>query len=287
MFFLRLLASLPLPLLHAIGVMLGWVMAHWPNREARLALRNLQLSGLCHGRGCKRLMRRTLAESGKGIMELAAVWLRPLEQVVRLVRGTSGWEQIEAAQAGDKGIILISPHIGCFEIINLYYAASRPFTAMYRPPRRAVLAPLMLGGRQRGQANLVPTDLSGVRALLRALKQGEAIGVLPDQVASEGEGVWAPFFGRPVYTQTLVSSLQRKTGAAVFLVAAERLSRGRGYHLHVVPVATPLPDDKEAAAACINGAVENMVRRFPEQYLWSYRRFKNPGRSISRPGSPS
>jgi KDO2-lipid IV(A) lauroyltransferase len=196
---------------------------------------------------------------------------------MKLVRGTSGWERIDAARAAGKGVILIAPHLGCFELINLYYAARHPFTAMYKPPRKPVLDALMLAGRQRGQATLVPTDLSGVRALLAALKRHEAIGILPDQVATGGDGVWAPFFGRPAYTPTLVASLQRKTGAAAFFVAAERLSWGRGYHLHVIPVDGSLPEDKTAAATRINQAVESLVRRFPAQYLWSYNRHKRPG----------
>jgi KDO2-lipid IV(A) lauroyltransferase len=148
---------------------------------------------------------------------------------------------------------------------------------MYRPPRQAVLDALMKSGRQRGQATLVPADLSGVRALLSALKRHETIGILPDQVASRGDGAWAPFFGRPAYTPTLVASLQRKTGGAAFFVAAERLSWGRGYHLHVFPLDAPLPDDKAEAAARVNEGVEAIVRRFPAQYLWSYNRYKRPG----------
>jgi len=239
---------------------------------------NLFDSGLCApGRDCKRLLRQTIGESGKAIVELLPVWLRPYDKVVKLVRGTSGWTHIDAARAAGKGIILIGPHVGCFEIINLYYASLHPFTAMYKPPRKPVLAALMLAGRQRGQATLVPTDLSGVRAQLAALKRREAIGILPDQVATGGDGVWAPFFGRPAYTPTLVASLQRKTSAAAFFVAAERLSWGRGYHIHVYPLEAPLPEDKTAAAALINRGVEDIVRRFPAQYLWSYNRHKRPG----------
>jgi KDO2-lipid IV(A) lauroyltransferase len=278
MFLLKLLARLPLPMLHGLGIALGWLIYWAPGRHSPRMRNNLFDSGLCTpGRDCRRLLRQTIGEAGKAIVELLPVWLRPHEQVVKLVRDTRGWEHIDAARAAGKGIIVIAPHIGCFEIINLYYAARYPFTAMYKPPRKPVLDALMLAGRQRGQATLVPTDLSGVRALLAALKRHEAIGILPDQVATGGDGVWAPFFGRPAYTPTLVASLQRKTGAAAFFVAAERLSWGRGYHLHVVPLNETLPADKTAAAIRINQGVEDIVRRFPAQYLWSYNRHKRPG----------
>ena len=286
MFLFKLLARLPLPLLHALGIALGWLVYWAPGRHSGRMRNNLFDSGLCTpGRDCRRLLRQAVGESGKAIVELLPVWLRPYDKVVKLVRGTSGWAQIDAARAASRGIILIGPHVGCFEIINLYYASLHPFTAMYKPPRKPVLAALMLAGRQRGQATLVPTDLSGVRAQLAALKRHEAIGILPDQVATGGDGVCAPFFGRPAYTPTLVASLQRKTGAAAFFVAAERLSWGRGYHIHVFPLEAPLPEDKTAAATLINRGVEDIVRRFPAQYLWSYNRHKRPG-GVAHPDDP-
>jgi KDO2-lipid IV(A) lauroyltransferase len=273
----KLLARLPLPLLHAMGIALGWLIYWTPGRHAARMRNNVFDSGLCTpGRDCKRLLRQSIGEAGKAIIELFPIWLRPYESVLKLVKGTSGWEHIDAARAAGKGIILIGPHVGCFEMLNLYYASLHPFTAMYKPPRKPMLAELMLAGRQRGQATLVPTDLSGVRAQLAALKRHEAIGILPDQVATGGDGVWAPFLGRPAYTPTLVASLQRKTGAAAFFVAAERLSWGRGYHLHAFPVHGTLPEDKAAAALLINQGVEDVVRRFPAQYLWSYNRHKRP-----------
>lgn len=275
---LKLLARLPLPVLHAAGIVLGWLIYWSAGRYAGRMRRNIYESGLCApGRDCRRLLNCTIGESGKAIIELLAVWLRPYPSVLKLVRHTAGWEHIEAALANGKGVILMSPHIGCFELISLHYASLHPFTAMYKPPSDPLLARLMRLGRERGQAVLVPTDLSGVRAQLAALRRSEAIGILPDQVASSGDGVWAPFLGRPAFTPTLAVNLQRKTGAAVFFVAAERLSWGRGYVLHVTPLDAGFPDDKTAAATRINQAVEAIVRRFPAQYMWTYNRHKRPG----------
>ncbi|MBZ0068360.1 MAG: lysophospholipid acyltransferase family protein [Thiobacillus sp.] len=287
MFLLKLLARLPLPVLHGLGIVLGWLIYWSPGRHSGRMRDNVFDSGLCTpGRDCRRLLRQSIGESGKAIIELLPVWLRPYDQVLKLVKGTSGWEHIDAARAAGKGVIVIAPHIGCFEMINLYYASQHPFTALYKPPRKPFLAALMLAGRQRGQARLVPTDLSGVRAQLAALKRHEGIGILPDQVASSGDGVWAPFLGRPAYTPTLTASLQHKTGAAAFFVAAERLSWGRGYHLHVFPVLDDLPANKAEAAIRINQGVEAVVRRFPAQYLWSYNRHKRPG-GAPPPDSPA
>jgi KDO2-lipid IV(A) lauroyltransferase len=281
---LKILALLPLPLLHLLGVVLGWLIYLAPGRLSRRLRDNLTKSGVCQdAAACRHLLRQVIAETGKGVMELPAIWLRPYQNVLGLVRETRGWEKIDAALALGRGVIFMSPHIGCFEITSLYYAASHPFTAMYKPPRQTALQTLMQAGRQRGQAKLVPTDFSGVRALLAALKRGEAVGVLPDQAPSGGDGVWTPFFDRPAYTPTLVASLQRKTGAAAFFAVGERLPWGRGYRIHIFPMDAPLPQDKTAAATLINRGVEAMVRRFPAQYLWSYNRYKRP-RGVPMPG---
>ena len=284
----KILALIPLPLLHGLGIVLGWLIYWAPGRHSARMRNNVYTSGICSQPGeCRRLLRRVIGESGKAILELAPMWMRPFDKVLKLVKGTQGWEQIDAALAAGRGLIIIAPHLGCFELINLYYASRQAFTAMYKPPRQPQLEAIMLAGRQRGQAKLVPTDMSGVRALLSALKRGEGIGILPDQVASAGDGVWAPFFGRQAYTPTLAASLQRKTGAAAFYVVAERLSWGRGYVLHVVPVEGSFAEDKTAAALKINRGVEDIVRRFPAQYLWSYNRHKRPGNAPPPPTTPA
>jgi KDO2-lipid IV(A) lauroyltransferase len=284
---LKILALLPLPILHLLGVALGWLIYLAPGRLSQRLRDNLTESGVCQdAAACRHLLRQVIAETGKGVMELPAIWLRPYQTVIELVRETRGWEKIDAALAMGRGVIFMSPHIGCFEITSLYYAASHPLTVMYKPPRQAVLQRLMQAGRQRGKVSLVPTDLAGVRALLAALKRGEAVGVLPDQAPSGGDGVWAPFFDRPAYTPTLVASLQRRTGAAAFFAVGERLACGRGYRIHVFPMDAPFPQDKTAAATLINRGVEDMVRRFPAQYLWSYNRYKRPG-GVSKPGDPT
>ncbi|MGA7178972.1 MAG: lysophospholipid acyltransferase family protein [Thiobacillaceae bacterium] len=273
---LRLLSLLPLPVLHGVGIGVGWLVYLAPGRYGSRMRANLQQSGLCGNPACQPLLRQAIAESGKGILELAPFWMRPLNQTIKLVRQVTGQEMLDKALGGGTGVILMAPHIGGFEIINQYLSSRLPLTSMYKPARNPVVGKIMKEGRQRGQAHLVPTDMTGIKAMLRALKKGEAIGILPDQVASMGDGVWAPFFGRWAYTPTLVFRLAQSSGAALFITYAERLSWGRGYHIHIVPVAS-FPDDKQKAAEQLNREVENVVRRIPAQYLWSYQRYKKPG----------
>jgi KDO2-lipid IV(A) lauroyltransferase len=172
--------------------------------------------------------------------------------------------------AQGKGIIFLTPHLGCYEITSIYYAAQHPITVLYRPSRQTWLTPIMEQGRSRGKVRLAPTNMGGLRGLLRTLRNAEAVGILPDQVPESGEGVWARFFGRSAYTITLVEKLANSTGATVLLAFGERLPWGRGYHLHIAPLTGP------ATPQSMNDGIERLVRSKPEQYLWSYRRFKTP-----------
>ena len=209
-------------------------------------------------------------ENGKGALETFAIWFKPQQKVLKWVKGTTGWEHVDAALQAGKGIIFLTPHLGCFEITSLYYGANNPMAVLYRPPRQAWLMPLITGGRQRGKIALAPANSQGVKQLLQALKRGEAIGILPDQAPLEGEGEWAPFFGRPAYTMTLASKLAQKTGAQVLMAFGERLSFGRGYHIHIRPIASGGIN----TPTLLNVEIERSIQECPAQYLWSYDRYK-------------
>jgi Kdo2-lipid IVA lauroyltransferase/acyltransferase len=271
-FLLLVLGRLPLSWLHGAGAALGWVV-YWasPSYAARLR-ENLQGSGICTGnvRRCA-VLRAAIAEAGKSVTELATVWFGKDDKVARLVVDCAGWDVFEAARGRGGGVIFLTPHMGCFEIAALYGAQRMPLTVLYRRPKLGWLEPLMIAGRSRWQATVAPASLKGVRMLYRALARGQAIGLLPDQAPGVGEGVWADFFGRPAYTMTLVKRLQEKSGATVIMAFAERLSRGRGYRLFLEELPGRGLDEAE-----LNRAVEALVRRCPEQYLWSYNRYKVP-----------
>jgi len=271
LFLLRLVARLPLPLLHALGAVLGWTVYLGSPRYRRDFKRNLAAAGLSG----VRLRCAAVAEAGKSVMEVPAVWLRPLGQVAALVVEVNGWEHVDAGAKRGKGVIVVTPHIGCWEMVGQYVASRMPITVMYRRPKIRVLEPLMRIGRSRGPAmGGIPADLRGVRAMLKALKRGEAIGLLPDQVPGIGEGEWVEFFGRPAYTMTLVGRIAEQTGAPALLCYAERLPRGRGYRFVAEPMLAPRPP--ESAVRALNRSLERLIRRHPEQYLWGYNRYKVP-----------
>ncbi|OGS97886.1 MAG: lipid A biosynthesis acyltransferase [Gallionellales bacterium RIFCSPLOWO2_12_FULL_59_22] len=270
----RLLVRLPLSVLHSLGALLGRLTYVFSAQYAARTRENLCQAGVTSGEAeYRNMLSATIAETGKAIAELAWIWVRPYDEVVGMVRQCVGLEHIEAARQRGKGIILFTPHLGCFEITSLYASQHVPITALYRPPKLGFLEDIMRSGRERGQVRLARADIGGVRLLYKALKRGEAIGLLPDQVPSRGEGEWADFFGRPAYTMTLIGRLAESSGAAVLIVYAERLPRGQGYAIHFEPLlldfAVPVPQQ-------VNAALERVIRTCPAQYLWSYNRYKTP-----------
>lgn len=265
---------MPLSTLHRLGALIGRLVYFVSPRYRNYFRANLYAAGYANGF----VLNRAVAEAGKGLAELPAIWLRPHATVAGWVAEVSGWDLVEAALARRRGIVFLTPHLGCFEIAAQYYAyrapANAPLTVLYRPPKDKTLEPLMLAGRNRPNLRVARADLGGVRILLRALRRGEAIGILPDQAPGVGEGAWAEFFGRPAYTMTLAGRLAEASGAQLILAYAERLPQGRGYHLRISVM--PPPRAGESPARALNRALEDLIRLCPAQYGWGYNRYKVP-----------
>ena len=272
---LRQLAKLPLSWNHALGGALGWVVYFLsPTYSARLRA-NLLQSGLWRDEtDYQRILRRNIAESGKAGTELIPVWFRPVAPALQLVVRAGPIAVVEDAERRERGVIYLTPHLGCFDAAALWVAQRRPITVLYRPPRMKVLQPLIEAGRGRDRVRLAPANLGGVRLLLKALRRGEAVGILPDQVPGGGDGIWTDFFGRPAYTMTLVGKLVEVTGASVIMTAAVRLPDGAGYAIHFTQFEGNLSGDGGTRA--LNAAIERLVKLEPSQYLWSYNRYKAP-----------
>ena len=267
---IRLLAALPLPLLHAAGALLGWAVYALSPTYRRQLRENLSRAGYRDAA----TRRAAIASAGKGLLELPAIWLRPRADVLRWVRHIDGEALIEAARAQGLGIVFLTPHQGCFEITAKVAAERFPITALYRPPKQRFMQALIEAGRAGPNLRLATPDYAGVRELLGALKRKEAVGVLPDQVPSEGEGEWVDFFGRPAYTMTLAGRLARRPGSVTLLAFGERMAHGRGYVVHLRPLPAALPGESDARR--VNRALEALVRECPQQYLWGYNRYKRP-----------
>ena len=215
-------------------------------------------------------------EVGKGVLEVLPAWFGRAADIMGTVRLDPAWSQVERLLQGGRGVIFLTPHLGAFEVAAQFAASRIPVTIMHRPPRLKWLRPVLRHGRSQGFAQLTTADTQGVRALLRALRRGEAIALLPDQVPAKHHGVVeADFFGHPVHTTTLIGRLQRATGAAIVFIRMRRLPDAQGFELSLMPV-DALPADDRAAALVLNRIQEDLIRSCPEQYLWSYNRFKAP-----------
>ncbi len=268
----RWLACGPLWLLHPLGALLGWLACAGSAPYRRHLFSHARQAGVLRA-----VAWASAAHAGCMVAELPRLWLgKPVP--VRL----DGTEHIDAALAAGQGILFLTPHLGCFEVTARAYAEQvgaprgKPITVLFRPPRQAWLRSLVEASRQRAGLATAPTTPGGVRQLLKALRAGEAVGLLPDQVPPVGQGVWAPFFGEPAYTMTLCGRLAQTQRTTVLLAWGERLSWGRGYVVHVKPLAIPLPTEPVAAATAINQAMEELILACPRQYLWGYNRYKAP-----------
>jgi KDO2-lipid IV(A) lauroyltransferase len=265
----RFLSHFPLPFLHAIGVIMGYLVYALSGTYRRRMRSNMAQAGF------EKHLGTALREAGKNILELPLVWLGKPEKLASKVT-LENWEIAQAAIDAKKGVIFLTPHLGCFELSGKSIALRTKMTVLYRQPKKDALKPLLEDARASSGMLLAPANLSGVRALAKALKKGEAIGLLPDQVPQEGEGVWADFFGQPAYTMTLSAKLQAMTGAPIILTFAERLPNGKGFIQRFVPFEESLAGDAAFQARAINRAMEKLIARAPAQYFWSYHRYKKP-----------
>ena len=271
----RFFSHWPLWSLHVLGVAGGWLAWLFSATYRRRMGANARQAG----QGWRTLM-GAVGQAGRMSAELPRLWLGQTPAVV--------WADAQAAAdayALGQGVLFLTPHMGCFEITAQALAARfgaqyGPLTVLYRPARQAALGEVMALARNRPGLQAVPTNLSGVRQMIKALRAGQAVGLLPDQVPPEGMGIWAPFFGKPAYTMTLAARLALQTGAKVVLIWGERLPWGRGYRLHTQALDRALSNDLEAAVVQINEAMEAMILACPQQYLWGYARYKAPRQEV-------
>lgn len=274
---LSLLARLPLPFWHGVGWLVGWLAYGFDQRYAQRLRDNLQQSGLARDSShYTQLLHSSIGEIGKGAIELLIAWFRPPQLQAKLVKNISGWPILEEAVAKGKGVILMTPHLGGFELAGIPVYQKMSIMTMYRPPRQKWLDKLMQHGRKKVLGESIPADLSGVRKMLKFLKQGGITVILPDQAPQGDGGVWVPFFGKPAYTMTLISKLRKATGAELVWLTGERLPRGRGFHLHFHSFAGQMTGDEAHDALLLSQNIEAQIARLPDQYLWSYNRYKQP-----------
>jgi KDO2-lipid IV(A) lauroyltransferase len=272
-FWFRFFSHWPLWALHAIGQAIGWLA--WlfsPTYRQRFSA-NVKTAGLQFSQ-----VRGAIGQAGSMSTELPRLWMGKSPAVV--------WTEgslacVESAYAAGHGVLFLTPHLGCFEVTAqaltaTFSAKFGPLTVLYRPSRKEGLGQVMEATRARPGLDTAPTTLAGVRQMIKALRAGRAVGLLPDQVPPEGMGQWTPFFGKPAYTMTLAARLALQTGAKLMVIWGERLPWGQGYRIHASELNTPEKADVDLLVLQINQAMERLILTRPDQYLWGYARYKQP-----------
>jgi len=283
----KLVALLPLWLLRGIGLSLGWSIYLFSSRYRRMMRENWQqalVSGRLgvSGAKAKAVLRSAIGHAGLIATELPKIWCDPNSAVRMRI---TGMEAVKQHAASGKGVIMLTPHLGAFELSSRAFSLHLPITVLYRPAKQAALRRLMETLRPMPTMATAPANAAGVRQLLRALKKGQAIGMLPDQVPTAGDGIYADFFGRSAYTMTLPLRLAQASGAAVFWALAVRTDSGWHLDLTYWEDSARLSEIPiEQAVARMNHALEAQIARAPEQYLWAYNRYKRPSQSQLQQG---
>jgi Kdo2-lipid IVA lauroyltransferase/acyltransferase len=275
-------SMLPLWLAHAIGAALGWLVFALSPTYRRRFLANTRQAGYTFAQ-----VAGAVAGTGRMVAELPKLWMSTRGKQTGAAELPFVWSSadsvalVESAYQRGRGVIFLTPHLGCFEIIGQAWAEQfgqthGSFTVLFRPARKAWMGELVANSRNRPGLSTVPTNLSGVRQMIKALRRGEAVGLLPDQVPPDGMGLWAHFFGKDAYTMTLAARLAAQTDASVLVGWGERLSWGRGYKLHFYQLNQELDCNPELAVRQMNQEMEALIRACPTQYLWGYGRYKAP-----------
>ena len=270
----QLIALLPLSVLRKLGEWIGYTMWRLNGREARVTRKNLELCfPEMESDQRENLVRESLKHTAQTALELIKIWVQPNERSERLLVEIENPEILEQKLRSPNGVLMLVPHLGNWEIVGLWCARYGEAVALYQPPKQAVLDPIIWRARERLGNKLYPTDRSGVRALLKALKKGGFTAVLPDQAPDAEGGVFQPFFGVPTLTMTLVHGLASRTGCELLMVFGQRVDGG--FRI-VCREADPLikSPDINVSAAALNRSVEHCIEECPEQYQWEYKRFK-------------
>ncbi|WP_299203066.1 lysophospholipid acyltransferase family protein [uncultured Amphritea sp.] len=274
---LYLLAVLPLSLAQKLGAAIGRRACKKRGKSYEITRMNIdfcfpEMSDAARDD----LVKTSLEETGKLAGEMGMAWIWDARRALKKIKGVHNESVMKEALAEGKGVIVIAPHLGNWEMLGLYISQAYPLTSMYRPPKIELMDRLIKKKREREGSKLAPASVKGVRMALKALKAGEVLGILPDQEADKGSGVFAPFFNQEAYSMKLLPQLAAQTGAVVVSAYAQRLPNAEGFEVFFHRASGQINDkDLVVSAAAMNAEVERCVRQVPEQYQWEYKRFQH------------
>lgn len=270
-YIIKFFFRLPLIFHHILGLILGLGMYLLDIKFKERITKNIARTKIVNDKSkIRSLAIKTAMHIGMGLTESFTIWSAQQSNINHFIQKTINWNLIEKAQQQKKGIIFLTPHIGSFEITAQYYGIQNPITILFKPSKNNWINNFILEGRTKNKVKPANIYVGGLREIMRALKKGEAVGILPDQVPPQGQGVWSDFFHDKVYTMNLVEKLHKLTGAPVIMAFGKRLTIGTGFQIELFAV------EGKISADTINKKIEELVLMAPEQYLWNYRRYKLP-----------
>ena len=273
-FFFRLLEKLPLDFLRVLGKITGKILILLNGKIYKYTLINLNLTHQHLPKDkLKDIANKAVINSAINFFEMPLIWSQDKKWLLEKLNKVNGNENLTAAFTKKNGAIVIIPHLGSWEFFGKYTSLNFPMTSMYQPPKLSNLDPLIKKGRESSGASLVPTNKTGIKKILKALKSNELVAILPDQVPKEGSGIYSNFFGIPAYTMNLVHNLLIKTSCEIIIGYAVR--DNKGFNIFYENVSENIKNlDKEKSIDTMNIELEKVINKYKEQYEWSYKRFK-------------
>lgn len=270
------LARLPLAWLRALGVGLGnlaWLL------KPRLVSHTQDNIAHClpelSPEAQQQLARKSVQATFTTVLEAGYIWSSSWEKLSGKIVARHHEAILRSKIDQGKGVLVLVPHLGNWELVAPYLASQARLTAMYLPLKNPAIDQLVYAGRSKLNIDMVPANRRGVMKLVKALEQGGMVGILPDHVPDKAAGSQlTDFFQQPALTMTLVQGLVERTGCSVCCCVAERVPGGFAIHLLEADPRIYRADLTQSSLG-LNASVEACIRLTPAQYQWGYKRFRN------------
>lgn len=273
-YFLKVIARLPLTWLYTLAHCFAYLLYLLPSSFKKISQTNLNLVyPSLSSQAQTALLKSSLKSQCYTYVESIKCWGMPKAYSIDLVQNVQGAQLLEDALANHKGVIMVVTHFGCWELLNAWLSQYTAPVIMYKPNKNKSVDRFVLQARQNFNATLVATDKTGVSAIFKHLKQGGLTVILPDHLPKPSGGIYANFFAQEVLCTTLVSKLAQKTQCNILGLSCLRVKSG--FKVICQPMHHDIGGkDLQRSVECLNHEMQAMINQAPEQYIWSYKRFR-------------
>ncbi|WP_317932827.1 lysophospholipid acyltransferase family protein [Halioxenophilus sp. WMMB6] len=280
---MRLLSLFPFTMLRLFGHCLGRLLWALDIQAARVTRENLSYAyPELEEAARERLAKANMIASAETALEMAAVWFRENQWLRSAVVEVANEVLLERAQKAGRGVIVLAPHLGNWEVLGRYLGVVAPGTTVMYQPAQSPSVDAMIANARLRNVNIAAADRGGVAKVVKALKSGQVVGILPDQVPMEGAGEFADFYTKPALTMTMIHQLYKKHRSLMVMAYCERVKKG-----YRIVFAEPEPaiyaEEMAVALRGLNESVEACIDQIPSQYQWQYKRYRKQPPGVERP----